>query len=200
MNARTPTAAGATDGRVARGERTRAAIVAAFLDLLTEGDPRPTARDIAARAGVSVRSIFQHFEDLEALRTDVVRLQTERVRPAVEALSSEGDREQRVAALARHRRTLYERIAPVRRSMAGIERTDPIDRGLAQLHRILRRQVSTQFAAELGPLPRAAATPVVAALDAVTSFEAWDQLRTVQRLGPDAAERAVRTAVDRLVP
>ncbi len=189
-----------TDGRVARGERTRAAIVGAFLDLLSDGDARPTAREIAARAGVSVRSIFQHFEDLEALRRDVVELQTRRLRPVVEALPTGGDRGDRVAALARHRRRLYEQIAPVRRSMAGIDRTGAIEQGLADLHRRLRAQVRAQFAPELSPLPRAESGPLLAALDALTAFEAWDQLRSVQGLRPSAAEAAVRTGIDRLVP
>jgi AcrR family transcriptional regulator len=189
-----------TDGRVARGERTRAAIVAALLDLLSDGEPRPTAREIAERAGVSVRSIFQHFEDLETLRRDVVELQTRRLRPVVEDLPSGGDRAARIHALARHRRRLYEQIAPLRRSMAGLERTAAIERGLGDLHRRLRTQVTEQFAEELDGLAAPGAAPVVAALDALTSFEAWEQLRNVQRLGPAAAETALRVALDRLVP
>ena len=55
------------DGRTARSQRTRSAIVAACIELVEEGDLRPTAPRVAERAGVSVRSVFQHFDDLEGL-------------------------------------------------------------------------------------------------------------------------------------
>src|SRR5438132_352803 len=55
------------DGRTARALRTREAIVDASIALVDEGDLRPTAPRIAERAKVSVRSVFQHFDDLEGL-------------------------------------------------------------------------------------------------------------------------------------
>jgi TetR/AcrR family transcriptional regulator of autoinduction and epiphytic fitness len=56
-----------TDGRVLRGERNREAIVEALLELYQEGDPQPPARAIAERAGVSLRTVFQHFNDMDTL-------------------------------------------------------------------------------------------------------------------------------------
>ena len=56
------------DGRAARGERSRAAVATALLDLLEEGIVEPTAGQIAARAKVSERLVFHHFADLEVLR------------------------------------------------------------------------------------------------------------------------------------
>ena len=55
------------DGRTARAERTREKVVDAVLELLDGGDVRPTAERIAKRAGVSERTVFQHFADREAL-------------------------------------------------------------------------------------------------------------------------------------
>ena len=55
------------DGRRARGLRTRDAIVSALLELIAEGDIAPTAQRIADRARVSVRSVYQHFVDVEGL-------------------------------------------------------------------------------------------------------------------------------------
>ena len=57
----------ALDGRAARALRTRNRVVDALLDLVDEGDLRPSAADVARRAGVSLRSVFQHFDDLETL-------------------------------------------------------------------------------------------------------------------------------------
>ena len=58
---------GKVDGRVLRGERTRARIVDALINLIREGSLVPRAVDIAGRAGVSVRSVFQHFADFREL-------------------------------------------------------------------------------------------------------------------------------------
>jgi hypothetical protein len=55
------------DGRTARSERTRNAIVDAHLQLIREGDLRPTADRIAKQAGVSLRALWSHFADMEAL-------------------------------------------------------------------------------------------------------------------------------------
>jgi AcrR family transcriptional regulator len=59
--------AGRTDGRTLRAERTRAAIIDAHMALMLEGDLQPTAARVADRAGVSLRSLWSHFSDLEAL-------------------------------------------------------------------------------------------------------------------------------------
>ncbi|MBC7633018.1 hypothetical protein [Aeromicrobium sp.] len=56
-----------TDGRIARGERTRDAIVAAHTELLREGVLKPTAKHLAERAGISLRTVWLNFNDLEAL-------------------------------------------------------------------------------------------------------------------------------------
>ena len=55
------------DGRVERGNRTRRAIVEAHVALLREGDLLPTAARVAERAGVSVRTLWGAFGDMEGL-------------------------------------------------------------------------------------------------------------------------------------
>ncbi len=58
------------DGRRLRSERTRQLIIEAYLALIRENPstPMPTAQEIAARAGYSVRSVFERFPDLHTLR------------------------------------------------------------------------------------------------------------------------------------
>lgn len=55
------------DGRTRRAERTREAIIDAHMALILDGDLQPTARRVAERAGVSLRTLWGHFKDLEAL-------------------------------------------------------------------------------------------------------------------------------------
>ena len=58
---------------------TREAIVDATIALLEDGDLRPTAPRVAERASVSVRSVFQHFDDLQSLHTAVAERIVDRV-------------------------------------------------------------------------------------------------------------------------
>jgi len=67
VNAANPTVPPVLDGRTARSARTRDAVVRALLGLISEGDVRPTAGRIAERAGISLRSVYVHFDDLDDL-------------------------------------------------------------------------------------------------------------------------------------
>ncbi|MHB1139794.1 MAG: TetR/AcrR family transcriptional regulator [Microthrixaceae bacterium] len=188
------------DGRVQRGERTREAIVHALLDLLNEGVVQPTSQQIASMAGVSVRSIFQHFEDMEALYADLSRAQDERTRPWFELLDTGGDLRARTAALADQRRDLFEHIAPVRHAIGSRARTSgALATRLAEVDRRLRSQVEHQFQAELVVRRGADRADLLTALDLLWSFDAWDRVRSTQGLAPDVAARALRRATTQLL-
>ena len=55
------------DGRIQRRQVTRQAIINAHAELVIEGVLRPTAKEIAARTGISLRTFWLHFADMEAL-------------------------------------------------------------------------------------------------------------------------------------
>ena len=59
------------DGRTQRGERNREAIVEALVECYGDGLLQPSVDEVAARAGVSARSVHNHFVDVEALRAAV---------------------------------------------------------------------------------------------------------------------------------
>ena len=188
---------GQVDGRTLRGERTRTAIVEALIGLLHEGEERPTAKQIAQRAGVSVRSIFQHFDDLEGLYADLVKVQAARVEPLVESLEQGGDLRTRCAALARQRARLFEATRPIRHAVGTRARTSPvIAQRLRDLSTRLEAQVREQFAEELGGSD---GQLLAVAVDAMTSFDAWDHLRGHHGLDPDAAERVLQCSIERLL-
>ena len=56
-----------SDGRRQRSERSQVSIIEAALALINEEKQVPTAQQIADRAGVSIRSFFRHFADMDAL-------------------------------------------------------------------------------------------------------------------------------------
>ena len=62
------------DGRRLRSRRTEERLVAAYLELVAESGTPPTCSQVAARAGCSVRTLFDRFRDMAHLaRTAVAR-------------------------------------------------------------------------------------------------------------------------------
>jgi AcrR family transcriptional regulator len=57
----------ADDGRVARRLENRVRIVDALFALIRHGNPHPTLKEIAAKAGVTSRTLLNHFPDVSAL-------------------------------------------------------------------------------------------------------------------------------------
>src|SRR3954452_3943719 len=100
------------DGRAARSVRTRRAIVDALRALHHEGDLRPTAPRVAERAGVSVRTVWQHFEDLETLLVAAGQRDLEIARSFVTAIDVGLPCADRVRLLVEQRARMFEAMAP----------------------------------------------------------------------------------------
>jgi AcrR family transcriptional regulator len=100
------------DGRAARALRTREAIVDACIALVEEGDLRPTAPRIAQRAGVSVRSVFQHFDDLPSLHIAVTESIAERMAALVGPIDAALPLDDRIARFVEQRSNLLEAMMP----------------------------------------------------------------------------------------
>ena len=86
------------DGRRQRSARTRSLIIEAYLALLRESPQIPTAAAITDRAGCSVRSIFERFPDLHALRVAVTEDAMTRASCQVATPPNGGDREERLSS------------------------------------------------------------------------------------------------------
>lgn len=180
------------DGRLARGERARGAIVDALLDLLEAGELRPSAARIAERAGVSLRSVFQHFSDVETLFATAAERQKLRLTPLVRPIPADGPLADRIAAFASQRAKLLEAITPVRRAAILME---PFSRELharlASFRSDKGAEVQRIFAREIAACPAAVRRQLVAALIATSSWNAWQALREHQGLDRLHARRAL---------
>lgn len=184
-----------SDGRVRRGERSGQAIVEALVGLVGEGILEPTAQQVAARAGVGIRTVFRRFSDMESLFAEMsARVQVESL-PLLNGGRPGGDLTERARAMVGRRVAFFERLAPYKRS-ANLKRwRSPFLRaGHAQLVRGLRADLMRWL-----PELRRAPAGVADALDLATSFEAWDRLRTEQRLGRERAQATVERMVLGLV-
>jgi TetR/AcrR family transcriptional regulator, regulator of autoinduction and epiphytic fitness len=188
------------DGRTARARRTREAIVDAVLGLLDAGDLRPSVEDIAARAGVSPRSIFQHFGDRETLLRAVGTRQTERVSQIVEHLPDTGPLDERLAAFVEQRARVLEFITPVRRSALLNEPFSESSRAGLQAFRAFKRaEAARVFAPELDGLPAAEREEVVRALGAASDWNTWEALRAHQGLSVADARAVMRRTIGALL-
>lgn len=185
------------DGRRARRHRSRDLAVDALLDLLSEGVLRPTAQQVAERSGVSLRSIFRIFDDVDTLHTTAAARQLSRVRHLFVDVAPVGTLDDRIDAMVTINTRLYESVAPVRRAaLRAAPESAALQEQLARVRGWLRAEIERVFAPELAT----AANPSAAsALELIMSFEAWDQLRTAQELTPAGAAEVVREATRALV-
>lgn len=69
------------DGRRQRSQRSREKILRAYWELMLAGDMDPSAAAIADHAGVGLRSVFRHFEDLDTLLRELMALCYDEVTP-----------------------------------------------------------------------------------------------------------------------
>lgn len=183
----------AVDGRNARAARTRDAVVGALLALIEEGDLRPTARRVAERARVSLRSVYVHFDDLEDLFCAAAAQQFARISELVEPLPTEGPFEVRLEAFVAQRARVLEAGAAVRR--AAVVQA-PFSPTIASVMNMARRSGRTEiervFAAELAGHEPERRRRLCAALSVIASASAWESLRSVEHLGVDTARDVVR--------
>jgi AcrR family transcriptional regulator len=200
MDADTPPARGeqqaTVDGRVQRRVRSRTAVVDAILDLLVAGEPRPTAQQVSDRSGVSMRTIFRLFDDMDSLHRAAIERQAERVMALVARLSDTGPLAKRIDALVANRATVFEAITPVRRAAVRLSATSPpIAAELGRAAEAFRAQIAGTLRTELA----GAGPEVLDAVDLATSWEAWDRMRTVQGLAPAEAAAVVRRTLTALL-
>ena len=181
----------ATDGRVRRSERSRAAIVQALFELIGEGVVAPTADEVAERASIGIRTVFRQFKDMDTLYGALDVLLYERFEPVFLAPVPEGPIDERIEELVARRTKGYEGIAPYKRA-ANIKR--PRSEFLQELHEALVRRMRKDLHRWFPELKTMDA-PTVHALELVTSFEAWDRLRTDQHLGKQRAADAMKRAM-----
>jgi AcrR family transcriptional regulator len=188
------------DGRHVRAERTREASVDALLALLEEGDVRPSAERIAARAGVSRRAIFNHFRDVEDLFATVAQKQLARVLPELRPPPTEGTTAERIDACVEATVRLHQKIAPVRRAALLVEPFSPsVAERLEMARRFHRGSIETTFAPEIAREPEATRTTLAAALAMATSYAAWDELCAHQKLSVEQATDALRRTLQGLL-
>lgn len=161
------------DGRRRRGNTSRARIVDAMMQLIRDGNVSPGAARVAELAGVSLRTVFRHFEEMDSLYQEISESMQAQVLPAFFRPYESATWEKRLVELIDRRIALYEAILPFK-IVGDLRRHQSayLDNDYAQ--HLLLEKVSLE---SLLPKPIAGDTVFVSALRASIAFQTWRILR-----------------------
>jgi TetR/AcrR family transcriptional regulator, regulator of autoinduction and epiphytic fitness len=181
------------DGRVARSHRSREAIVDAMRALHAEGDLRPTAPRVAERAGVSVRTVWQQFADMETLLVEANRRDHEIMRSLVKRIDPDQPLAARVALFTGERARVLEQMTPSWRAARIHEPfSAELKRNKVRVLATAKAHLEKVFAPELTKLAGIKRQQLLDGLHAVSVWSFWETLRTELCLGPGQAEELLR--------
>lgn len=163
------------DGRTLRRTRNRTAVIDALLDIVREGNLHPGAAEIADRAGVSHRSIFRYFEDLDDLARTAITHAFEDAGPFAEIPDiGIGPLDERIARYVDRRLALFERVDGTMQLARMRAPTIPsIDEGIAEIAEEFREQIAEHFAVELAAFDDETRPLIVDGILVLSSYESY---------------------------
>jgi AcrR family transcriptional regulator len=175
-------------------------LVVALLELIAEGDLRPTAGRIAERAGVCPRSLYHHFPDRELLFAAALERQRDQASTAGGVIEPGASLSDRLAGYVERRARSCEMLRPILlASLAWEPFSDTLGAALAALHLDTRREIERTFAPELSGLGPAEQAGVLAMLVAAADCTTWETLRNQQGLTVSAARDALQLCLSELL-
>ena len=189
------------DGRTARRDRNSDAVLDTVHEMFVEGNFSPSVEDVAARSGVSLRSVYRYFEDTEALLHLAIERRTALVGElyALDNLG-EGTSADRVLSLVNQRLVIHSKLAPtIRAAMLRAPFSPQIAEQVRQRRDLLAAQVAAQFAVEADGLPKSRAEELLASIDALCSFDTMEDLRVRRGMSISRARRVMVSGVTALL-
>jgi AcrR family transcriptional regulator len=183
------------DGRRLRSQDSRKRIVQAMLELIHGGEVSPSAEQVAARAGVGLRTVFRHFKDMDSLYAEMSVVIEAELRSVLDQPFVAEDWRGRVVEVVARRSTAFERIGPFKRaSLVHRHRSAFLEanhvRLVESMREILRMLVPPEVVRD--PLR-------FEALDLLLSFESWSRLRRDQGLSLGRARAVLESVVRKLI-
>lgn len=189
------------DGRRLRSERTRQLIVEAYISLVRELHQVPTAAQIAERAGYSVRSVFERFPDLVALRVAAADHAIAEARAQGALRDIDADRATRIRSQVEARARGCERWLPLWRALnANLGESEELAKRLRLIRDLIRLRVELMFKPELSTMVEPHRRHLLVAIEAITEYESWARMRELYGLSFEEACGVWIRALDRLLP
>ena len=179
------------DGRIQRSERSRQVIIDALLALINEGVLTPTAQQVADRASVAIRTVFRHFDDMEALYAEVDAA----IRPFYEGMFLNVDRTGSLAERVLHavecHADAYEQLALFNDMTAVmLWRSEVISKVYARNQRNLRKDLDNWL-----PELKELSSENREAIDAIASYEFLSRLQKHQGLSKQVCVKLITNLI-----
>jgi AcrR family transcriptional regulator len=189
-----------SDGRSARRERNRNAVLDALVELTTEGAQDPSIDDIADRAGVSYRSVYRYFKDRSEMMDEATDRALAWLQPlllnASGPVSVSDPLDHRIDSIVDARVEVYFQIADmVRQAMIQSFSNRKINEILLDARRKSRCQIHDRFQLELSAFSERERELRITAIDQVLNFMAIDYVMFEQKHTREELERYLRGAI-----
>jgi AcrR family transcriptional regulator len=189
------------DGRTARRDRNSEAVLDTVHEMFVEGNFSPAVEEVAARSGVSLRSVYRYFEDTDALLRMAIQRRVSLVGgmfllPRI----GEGPLDERIDRIVNHRLTLHTKLGPtVRAAILRAPYSPLLAEQLQSRRALLSNQVAEHFAPEVGRLERQRGEELLACADALCSFEGIEHLRVTRGLPVTRTKKTIATGLHALL-
>jgi TetR/AcrR family transcriptional regulator of autoinduction and epiphytic fitness len=168
------------DGRRHRAALTRQRIVDAAIALPREGNFRASLQEISDRAGVSLRTVFEHFPERDLLTRAVLNQLThfDRADPPPPDLLKPEKLNERIALFLDSRVARLEKITPHRQVSNGWIASWPLlQRHRVKVRALYRRIVEAWFVPELARLQGEHRERMTVGVASLVDWEMWWSLR-----------------------
>lgn len=189
------------DGRTARRDRNKVAVLDAVIELFSESNLSPGVHEVAERSGVSLRSVYRYFEDVDDLIAAAMERQIDKSRPLFEMPDlGEGPLPERIDRFADRRVGLFEAVRDIyRASIIRLADDSQVSAGLQQVRGWMGHQTMRMFEPELSAMDPDEARIIELSLDTLSQFDSLEHLRSGRGLSADETSALLRDAVTRLL-
>ena len=186
--------ASSEDGRKRRSGKSRRRIIEAMFELLREGEMSPKAIDVAERAGVGLRTVFRHFEDLESIFEEMTEELKAINMPKVLAPLTATDWRERLLELADRNADLYESVFPMQVALSFRRfRSNVLQRQYQSEIKLLRSSLELLLPAKI-----LSDSALFSSIEVCLTFSTWRRLREDQRLSVKQSKEALHLMLRKL--
>jgi AcrR family transcriptional regulator len=166
------------DGRHKRRHRSRQRIVQAMIQLVQEGVVEPTAEKVSDLAGVTIRTVFRHFADMDSLYREISLEMEEQARNLFDGQLTGSNWPEQLHHLIDRRVLIFENLMAMRIAAESLRHRSEF------LSKDLQKFVSRTRSTLKNVLPEQLVNDPICfeSIDVILSFETWIRLRRDQRL------------------
>jgi AcrR family transcriptional regulator len=184
------------DGRRMRSDRTKRKISNGLEQLLRGGNLSPTADELARASGISLRTIYRHYEDIESLYRELAAQIDATILPVLLRPYKSVVWQEQLQEAVERRYAIFEHILPLK-AAADLRRYRS-----SYLMDVFKRSITLERTQLEAVIPENVENRValVRALEPVISFSAWKRMRIDQGLSFEEARDTMLHILNALVP